>query len=177
MANEDLTPVVSNPQLRMLCLVERQMDEIMHGSVLGNPGYIRNVQLWLSAPNPGHATSAALESLLDQLLKEGYTLFITSDHGHCQADGMGKVNQGLLVDTGAMRARVYTDSQKAAETSQGLPGTTVWEHDGLLPEQVAVVLPTGRQAFTTIGETLVTHGGVTIDEMIVPFVEVTRIDG
>jgi len=35
--------------------------------------------------------------------------------------------------------------------------------------------PTGRQAFAEFGKIIVTHGGVTIDEMIVPLVELKKM--
>jgi hypothetical protein len=31
-------------------------------------------------------------------------------------------------------------------------------------------MPAGRTAFTTYGDLVVTHGGVTLDEVVVPFV-------
>jgi hypothetical protein len=35
-------------------------------------------------------------------------------------------------------------------------------------------LPASRQAFAEFNEIVITHGGITIDEIVVPFVELTK---
>jgi len=34
--------------LQTLCLIERQIDELMHGAMLGSVGHHTNVNLWVS---------------------------------------------------------------------------------------------------------------------------------
>jgi hypothetical protein len=48
----------------------------------------------------------------------------------------------------------------------------IWDTDGLLPKNLIAVLPTARQAFVDRAEIIVTHGGITIDEVVVPLIEV-----
>jgi hypothetical protein len=48
--------------------------------------------------------------------------------------------------------------------------THLWAGDGLLPDDVAAVMPQGRRAFASPEATVVSHGGVTLDEVVVPFV-------
>jgi hypothetical protein len=55
---------------------------------------------------------------------------------------------------------------------QGLSQTILWSRDGLLPDGVWVLMPQGRNAFATFNETVVTHGGTTLDEMVVPLVAI-----
>lgn len=166
----DPTPEITNPRLQALCLIERQLDEIMHGSMLGNAGHQSSIELWLSgiqSPN-----SKKLELVINNLLEQQFTVFIISDHGHSEAFGIGTPAEGLMAQSRGRRARLYTD-HRAAEYIQSTYGNTIlWEEDGLLPRDLVAVLPTGRQAFTEHGEIIVTHGGITIDEMVVPFVEV-----
>ena len=38
---------LSDPRLRLLCLVERTVDEIVHGNVLGNADLIATLKVWL----------------------------------------------------------------------------------------------------------------------------------
>jgi hypothetical protein len=44
----------------------------------------------------------------------------------------------------------------------------------LLPNDVYAVMPSGRQAFAEFNTIIITHGGTTLDEVIVPLVEITR---
>jgi len=55
-----------------------------------------------------------------------------------------------------------------------LAETIIWDNDGLLPDQMSALMPEGRNAFAPNGEVVVTHGGVSIDEVIVPFIQVTK---
>ena len=87
---------------------------------------------------------------------------------------MGLPREGLTVDTRGKRARVYSDRRAAASVQQSFPETIMWGQDGLLPEDVWVLMPKGRKAFAHFNELSVTHGGPTLDEVIVPLVTITR---
>jgi len=168
----DPTPEITNPRLQAICLIERQLDEIMHGSMLGSIGQQSTVELWLSGGQSQNSTK--LEKVLNTLLDEDFTVFITSDHGHCEAAGIGKPSEGLMVQSRGRRARLYKDHRTAEKIQSTYNNTMIWEDDGLLPKDLAAVLPKGRQAFTDFGEIVVTHGGITIDEIIVPLIELRK---
>jgi len=167
----DPTPEITNPRLQALCLIERQLDEIMHGSMLGEVDHQSTVNLWLS-----HAgiNSSKLEATINKLLEERFTVFIASDHGHCEAVGMGKPSEGLMAQSRGRRARLYSDHRTAEQIQITYANTILWEDDGLLPKDLVAVLPSGRQAFTEYGEIVITHGGVTMDEILVPLIEINR---
>jgi len=50
----------------------------------------------------------------------------------------------------------------------------LWDNDGLLLEQMSALMPAKREAFATSGEIVVTHGGISIDEVIVPFIRIAK---
>jgi hypothetical protein len=171
----DPTPEVTNPRLQAVCLIERQLDEIMHGSMLGGMAHQSNVNLWLSQ-NAG-INSSKLEALINTLLDGGFTIFLASDHGHCEAVGMGKPAEGLMAQSRGRRARLYRDRHTAEQTQRTYSNTLIWEDDGLLPKDLCALLPADRQAFAEYSEVVITHGGLTMDEIVVPLVEITRIGG
>jgi hypothetical protein len=76
------------------------------------------------------------------------------------------------VDTRGKRARIYSDRHAAVNVQQGFSRTILWGQDGLLPDDVWVLVPEGRCAFATFNETVVTHGGLTLDEVVVPLVTI-----
>jgi len=170
----DPTPEITNPRLQVLCLIERQLDEIMHGSMLGAADHQATVSLWLSE-NKSSKNSVKLETLINTLFEQGYIVFIASDHGHTEAYGIGNPSEGIVAQSRGRRARLYNDRLAAQHTQDSYSNTILWEKDGLLPQDLVAVLPAGRQAFTEFNEIVITHGGVTIDEIIVPFVELTRL--
>lgn len=170
----DPTPEITNLRLQALCLIERQIDEIMHGSMLGNASHQSTLELWLSGNQTRN--SDKLEALINNLLDEKFTVFITSDHGHCEAVGIGKPAEGLMAQSRGRRARLYTDHRAAEQIQSTYDNTMIWEDDGLMPKSLVAVLPTDRQAFAEFGEIIVTHGGVTIDEIVVPLIELRKND-
>ncbi|HKZ02100.1 MAG TPA: hypothetical protein VJ180_07665, partial [Pyrinomonadaceae bacterium] len=95
-----------------------------------------------------------------------------SDHGHVEATGFGSPSEGILAQTRGKRARLYNDRLAAERVQEAFPETVLWGEDSLLPEGIFALMPRSRAAFAPSGEKIVTHGGLTIDEAIVPFVRV-----
>ena len=166
----DILPDTTSHRLQALCFIENTIDEITHNSILGAASQQAALRVWLDPAS--QINSLPLENLIDQLLSGSFTVFLASDHGHVEAKGIGQPTEGLLAQTRGKRARLYRDRRAAQRIRQSFPDTILWEHDGLLPDQLAALMPNGRTAFATPGETVVTHGGLTIDEMIVPFVQI-----
>src|SRR5699024_10996079 len=105
------------------------------------------------------------------LINHRFTIYLTSDHGNTNASGIGRVSEGVLVDQKGERVRVYSDETIYEDSVAHLPGTK-WSNIGL-PEQYYVLLAPYGQAFTPKGWRTVTHGGISIEEVIVPFIKVT----
>jgi len=161
---------LTDPRLRLLCLVERTIDEIVHGSVLGNADLIATIRVWLDEKK----TPQQLESVVSDLLGRGFHVFITSDHGHTEAIGVGQPNEGILAQTRGRRVRIYSDRNIARQTQASFQPSLLWENDGLLPNDLYAILPGERGAFVPKNQPILTHGGVSIDEVIVPFIEITH---
>lgn len=166
----DISPDTISHRLEGVCFIENTIDEITHSSVLGAASQQAALRVWIDPAS--QLNSKRMEDLIEHLLARSFTIFVASDHGHVEAKGIGQPTEGLLAQTRGKRARLYQDRRAAQRVQQTFPDTILWENDGLLPEQFYALMPNGRTAFTTPGETVVTHGGVTIDEMIVPFVQI-----
>jgi hypothetical protein len=159
---------LSSARTRVACLVDSSVDEMVHGATLGEKGVQAALQVWLDGGSGG------LESLIDELLRLGFAVHVASDHGHVQAEGMGRPSEGVMVQTRGQRARIYTDAASARRVQQGYAETLLWHDDGLLPPGVHALMPQGRRAFATFGETVVSHGGPTVEEVIVPLISITQ---
>jgi hypothetical protein len=160
--------ILSDPRLIAPCLVDDTLDELAHSTTQGAAGFHAALRLWLDAERG----SRRLEAILSELLGRGFTVYLASDHAHVEAVGIGQPSEGLVVETRGARARVYADRRAAARVQDAFAATQLWGGDGLLPEGVWALIPTGRTAFAQAGQVVVTHGGLTLDELIVPFVEI-----
>ncbi|MGD2159038.1 MAG: BREX-3 system phosphatase PglZ, partial [Anaerolineales bacterium] len=161
---------LTNPHTQVICLIDNTIDNITHGTLLGATDVLHSIKLWLDEHAP------QLESLVDELLQDGFRIFLTSDHGHTEAYGIGQPSEGVIVQTRSKRARTYNDKRLMNHIRSSFPETHVWQGDGLLPDDLWVLIPQEHRAFAPMDEIYVTHGGVSVDEMVVPFVEISLVD-
>ncbi len=161
-------PALPSRAVQALCLVDVSIDEMIHGTSHGDAEFEQDLDVWL------HHTSPHMERYLQRLLEVGFVVFVASDHGHTEARGVGSVSDGLAVDLRARRARVYRERSLAESVVSTYPGSMIWTRDGILPDDLWVVMPGNGLAFTKAGDLVVTHGGVSLDEVVVPFATITR---
>ena len=167
LGNGDLATIgeiVSNPRARVAGLVVDKVDRIMHGMELGASGMHSQVRHW--------AKQGYLTDLLVELLNRGFAVFITSDHGNIEARGCGRPSEGAIADVRGARARVYPDILLRSRVGRDFPDAIEWPSIGL-PDDYLPLLAPSRSAFVREGERLVGHGGIALEEVIVPLVEVT----
>jgi len=163
-------PESDSARTRALCLIENKIDDMVHDATLGAKDFYASLRVWLEE------YGRRVEKVIESLLARGFTVYLTSDHGHVEARGFGRPSEGLAVDTRGRRARIYSDRRAADNVQHSFSETILWSHDGLLPNgenAVWVLMPQGRSAFDTFNETTVTHGGPTLDETVVPLLTIT----
>lgn len=155
--------LVSHPQARMLGLVVDKVDKIMHGMELGSAGMHNQVHQW--------ATQGFMAKLFDLLLKHGFQVFLTSDHGNVEAKGYGRPAEGAVADLRGERVRVYPDELLRSGVKADFPDAMEWPAIGL-PDDYLPLLAPDRFAFIRKGDSIVGHGGISIEELIVPLIQI-----
>jgi hypothetical protein len=133
---------------------------------LGTAGMHQQVELWTSQYR-------YLRALVSRLLAESFHVYLTSDHGNVCARGIGRPSEGVLAEKRGERARVYTDRAFLNIAKQQSPTAIEWTNVGL-PSSLEVLLAPGLDAFLSQGQYSVCHGGIALEEVIVPFVEITQ---
>ncbi len=128
-------------------------------------GMHNQVRLWASQ---GH-----LQHLLSRLHRDGFVVYLTADHGNVTATGAGSPREGVLVEARGKRARVYDRTSFLDEVIAKFPDSIRWGNDGLPPARY-VLLAGDLKAFTNDGDKVVAHGGIALEEVIVPFVTIVR---
>ncbi len=156
---------LANPRLSVLGVVWNKVDDIMHGMQMQTAGMHNQVRLWASQ---GH-----LHRLLVRLQDEGFAVYLTADHGNVTATGVGNPREGVLVETEGKRARVYDRPEFRDEVAGKFPESLRWPGYGLPPAR-HVLLAGDLKAFTDAGDEIVAHGGIALEEVMVPFVAVAR---
>lgn len=161
----EIDDLIEHPKMQVLGLVINTVDDIMHGMMLGTVGMHQSVKLW--------AEQGYLAALIQRLQGAGFAVYLTSDHGNIEATGRGKLWEGSLVETRGERARTYDSDLFREQARKECPEAIIWPGAGLPPE-TKVLLASGRGAFVLKGERLVAHGGISLEEAVVPFVRFWR---
>ncbi len=142
-----------------------KVDKIIHGMELGTAGMHNQVGQWAKQPY--------LSTLLDLLLDRGYRVYLTSDHGHIEAEGCGRPAEGAVADLRGERVRVYPDAALRSKVQKRFPTALEWDPIGL-PEDFLSLLAPSRQAFIQQKKHTVSHGGISVEELIVPLARVEK---
>jgi hypothetical protein len=148
-------------------LVVDTVDEIVHGAVLGKRGIASLIAEW--------SHSGFVARLFRMLVNKGFHVYVTADHGNVEALGIGRPSQGLASEIRGERVRTYRTEALLAESAIANPQTFRFDVAGL-PADFMPLFAGGRGAFVPMGEKLVAHGGVSVEELIVPFVKVSYSD-
>ena len=168
----DQSPELQDPRVNFWCLIDDTPDRLAHHATLGAADQQSSLRLWLDPMQ--HPNSLPLEAQVGDYLDQGFSVFIASDHGHVEAVGVGQPSEGLVAQTRGKRARMYQDRRAARNVQNAFTDTILWDQDGLLPDESIALMPAGQEAFAPVGDVVVTHGGISIDEVIVPFIQIIK---
>ena len=150
---------------KVVGLVVDKVDKIMHGMQLGSAGMHNQIKQWCQG--------GFLAALVGQLLEYGYEVWLTADHGNIQCEGKGRPSEGVIAETRGERVRVYPTPELRAQVAGAFPFAHEWQPVGLPADYFPLVVG-GRDAFVNPGDAIVGHGGVAIEEVIVPLVKFER---
>jgi len=113
-----------------------------------------------------------IAKIFHNFIELGYKIFITSDHGTIWCKGNDQKIEKYLVDKRSKRALVYPEDILAREFYRKMPTELYLYKDyGVLGEK-SIIFPKGRDMFAKKEDTAISHGGIHIEEVIVPFIEV-----
>jgi hypothetical protein len=160
-----LAEELSTPTVKVVGIVVDMIDQIIHGAKLGKSGVAMQIEHWCS--------TGFVAQLFGKLLDLGFNVYVTADHGNVDAVGVGKPNQGVAAEVRGERVRTYRSESVRSETVHAWPGTLVLDVPGL-PAGFSPLYAGQASAFVATDEPVVVHGGPSVEELIVPFVKVSR---
>ncbi|ACD82380.1 BREX-3 system phosphatase PglZ [Candidatus Methylacidiphilum infernorum] len=165
---DKVSECLARPRLRVIGLVIGKVDRIMHGMELGAAGMHNQVRQW--------ARQGFMWKLLGLLQTQGFQIYLASDHGNIESKGVGRPSEGAIADHRGVRVRIYSDPRLRDQVKERFPKSLEWSSVGLPEDYLALIAP-NRAAFVPAGKTLVGHGGISVEELLVPFVQIYRRDG
>lgn len=145
----------------ILGLVCNDLDDIMHGSILGNSQLKTSTEQWIE--------KSKIVQSISELKAKGFQIYITADHGNIEAIGLK--NLTLKEKVGALsrgkRHLHFTNEtllENFLEQNQNL----------LLGKKGLSVYLKQQEAFTIENSQIITHGGSHLWEVIVPFISINE---
>lgn len=154
------------PGIKCLSIILNDIDSLVHGQQQGRIGMYNDVNFF--------AQSGKLQKLIMKLYKEGFNIYLVSDHGNTFCKGMGIVKGiGVEVETKSKRMIILKDFAESRELIQKY---NLIEYPGYyLDKQYQYLICNTGTSFDTKDSMVMTHGGISIDEVIVPFIKVKAV--
>ena len=162
----ELEEVLSGSAPKVAGIVVDTIDEIVHGAVLGKRGIAAQVENWCE--------SGFVDQLFSLLLDKGFHVYLTADHGNVDAVGQGLYNQGVLPDKRGERVRIYRSEVLISEAAAANLNAYRLDVAGL-PADFMTLFSGERTAFIHKGEQAVVHGGISVEELLVPFIKISYV--
>ncbi len=153
-------------QVKIAGIVINFIDDLMHGQIQGQQGMYRDIASW--------ARGGEFKRLVGSLIGQGFDVYVTSDHGNIEALGQGKPkSEGLLTEMTSLRARIYQDFADTDNTEENFQ---VFRYPAFyMPKEYQYIICEENTAFGTKGKSYVCHGGMSIEEVIVPFIRIKDV--
>ena len=166
-AKKDLDEVITHSDVKVVGLVINTIDDIMHGMELGASGMHTMINHWCE--------NGYLVDMLEHLINQGFEIWITSDHGNMESIGRGRPSEGAIAESKGERVRVYSTPELRSRIKSDFKFSIEWSSSGL-PSDYYPLVTMDNDAFIREGDTVVGHGGIAIEEVIVPLINISRLN-
>lgn len=152
--------------VRCGAIIINDIDDMVHGQQQGRLGMYHDISLL--------ASQKKLPATVRRFISKGFDVYISADHGNTDCVGLGRLMRtGLEVETKSHRMIVLQDFADKEELKRSY-GLIEYPKFYLDKKYDYLICDTG-ESFDAKGETVMTHGGITIDEVVVPFIEIKAV--
>lgn len=152
--------------VRCGAVIINDIDDMVHGQKQGRIGMFNDIGVMVK--------QRKLADMTKRFLSAGFDVYITADHGNTTRRGMGKLmTTGVETETKSRCMLVLKDfaDKEGLKEKYGLlefPKT-------YLPKEYDYLICDVGDSFDVKGEDVMSHGGISIDEGIVPFIKVKAV--
>lgn len=151
---------------KCISVVINDIDDLVHNQKQGNIGMYNDIKLL--------SRSEKLHQLIRRLYENGFDVYIASDHGHKETMTIGSPKgTGVELETKSKRTMVLKDF---ADYEGIIDKFDMIEYPSyFLPKDFKYLLCEYDKSFGAKGNISLSHGGISIEEVIVPFVKIEGV--
>ena len=147
-------------------LVFSFIDEITHSRrKINKKKLLKNIKIDLENSN--------LHKLIKSLTQQGFETYLVSDHGSIFSLGNGVNVSNELFDNRAKRYLISENEILLKEYNEKIIKSTLIQFKNLIGNEYLLLL-SGNTMFGTKNEASLTHGGISVEEVVVPFIRVIK---
>ena len=148
-------------------VIVNDVDDLVHGQTQGRAGMANALSVL--------AKAGKLAPLVKRFLSQGFDVYITADHGNTLRRGIGKLT-GTGVETESrshcmLVLHNFADKNRLCADSRFLEFPKYY-----LPKEYHYLICNVGISLDTNGQEVMTHGGISVDECIVPFIKVLAVN-
>lgn len=148
-------------------VIVMDIDDLVHAQYQGRVGMLNDDTVLMEQNK--------LSETVKRFLKQGYDVYISADHGNTPSVGLGRLTgAGLETETKSHKMVVLKDFANK---------TSLIEKYGLLkypkyylPKEYDYLICNVGESLDIKGEEVMTHGGNSLDEVVVPFISIRAED-
>ena len=149
-------------------IIINDVDDLVHGQQQGRAGMYNDISLL--------EKQEKLVGTVRRMIKAGFDVYISADHGNTLCTGMGKLmKSGVETETKSHRMVVLKDFADKAGIMEKYPSLIEYPKY-YLDKQLDYLICGVGDSFDVRGEEVMNHGGITVDEVIVPFIKIKAVD-
>lgn len=153
--------------IRCGAVIINEVDDTVHGQGQSRIGMFNDVTVMRK--------QGKLVKLVKRLIKKGFDVYITADHGNTPCIGVGKLMKtGVEVETKSRRMLVlrdFADKQSLIDKHNMIDYPKYY-----LNKDYDYLICGVGQSFDSKGDDVMTHGGISVDEVIVPFITIKAVE-
>jgi hypothetical protein len=150
-----------------LCVVDVSWDKRGHSIDPRTDSIVDAANTW--------AGRTPLRMMVQSALASGYKVLLTADHGQVECIGKGRLNIGVLAEERSKRVVLFNDKTVCNNAMQDGINKKDWTDNFRpmgLPQEMFPLFAADYHSFDLKGAATVSHGGLSLDEALVPVVEV-----
>ena len=148
-------------------VIINDVDDMVHGQKQGRGGMLDDIRRLAGTGN--------LHNMVKRFLRRGFDVYITADHGNVPCTGQGLL-RGMGVETETRSHRMIVLKEYADKEKFKLVHNMIDFPKYYLDKQYDYLICNIGESFDAKGEKVMTHGGITVDEVIVPFIKIKAVD-
>ena len=153
--------------VRCGAVIINDVDDMVHAQTQGRLGMFNDINVLTNQKK--------LVDMVRRFSASGYDVYITADHGNTTCTGLGKLmGTGVEMETKSRKflvLRDFADKDKLMEKYSFVEFPKYY----LSKEYDYLICDIG-ESLDAKGEDVMTHGGLSIDEVVVPFITIKAVE-